>query len=308
MKNFIHFCMIPFTGLGLHGGYRGDSWFKYRIGLFKKYTLQSLLNQTNRNFITWIAVRPEERFNPICQEFHKFMMKLKDFPCVFTYGGIPIWDDKYKNDNLLERLEKTLPELKRFLKDEQWVYETCQPSDDVFHINEMKEIQEKEPKENRTLIHDKGYVFNEETQRLAEWNPLINPPFHTVMFPADVFFDPKKHFDYMKNSINHEDIIRKFDCVKLPDKRYCVVVHGKNISTNWWHPFRGKVFNWEEGKEILKDFGMCITPPTNLQGGFKECIIKIRYRIFKFLIFIRFYKVAKYVKNLIEFNILHKDR
>ena len=55
-----HLISVPFTGLGLHGGYRGDSWFKYRVEVFKKYTLPSLMNQTNKDFTIWLQFRPEE--------------------------------------------------------------------------------------------------------------------------------------------------------------------------------------------------------------------------------------------------------
>lgn len=61
MKNnkqkIIHLVYIPFTGVGIFGGFRGQEWFAKRIEIFKQYTLKSLLNQTNKNFDCWISFR-----------------------------------------------------------------------------------------------------------------------------------------------------------------------------------------------------------------------------------------------------------
>lgn len=303
-KDFIHLLMVPFTGLGLHGGYRGDDWFRHRIKIFKEYTLKSLLNQTNRDFIIWLCFRPEEKDNPICQKFARYMLRI-DQPCIFTFGGIPIWDDKYKNDNLLERLKVILPELESAIKKKEYIYETCQPSDDFYHRKEVEEIQEHKPAKRKTLIHFKGFVLNKETQRVAEWNPTtINPPFYTIMYPYDIFFDPQKHFDYMRGSKSHEDVIRLFDCVKLPDYRYCVMVHERNISTNWWHPFRGRIYSRPEGREILKNFGIDIEEmPVIVEKyqGIKATVRhRLKYLIGKFLLITGLYEPIKYIKNKIE--------
>lgn len=294
--------MVPFTGLGLKGGYRGDKWFKYRIEIFKKYTLNSLLKQTDRNFILWLAFREEERYNPICNRFKRYLEGIPNFKFVFTYGGCPIWDDKYKEDNLLERLHKILPQLKKYINEETWVYETMQPSDDMYTMGAIEEINRQEPRKRGILTHFRGSVFNKQTQRLADWNPTtINPPFYTIMYPVEDFLDPQKHFDYMKDSKSHEDVIRLFDSVKLPDYRYCVMVHEKNISTNWWHPFRGRIYSWEEGRRIMRDnFGVYIGETTELVGGIRELKLAIRRLLFRFLLKIGFYKYAKRIKDYIR--------
>src|SRR3990167_2742486 len=56
IKNkFIHFFACPFTGLGLHAGFRGNVWLKNRIHIFEQFVLPSLLlNQTNTDFILWV--------------------------------------------------------------------------------------------------------------------------------------------------------------------------------------------------------------------------------------------------------------
>lgn len=299
-KNFLHIVGIPMTGLGLHQGFRGQEWYAHRINLFKNYTLKSLLNQTNRDFITWIAVRPQEKDNPLTIELIDYLKKIPNFPFIFTYGGCFLWDDKYKNDNLLERLKIILPQLKELLTNEKYIYETCHSSDDLSHRKDLEEVSKHNYKERRILVHDKGFIFHKDSQRLAEWNPIINPPFYTIMFPADVFFDPIKHYKYMRNSKSHEDVVRLFDPVYLPDNRYIVLVHNKNISTNWWHAYRGRIFSREETDEILKDFGIKAEKTFIYTSGIGETMAIMKHFAGKILIKIGFYKYAKFIKNTIE--------
>lgn len=298
MKDILHLMMVPFTGLGLCGGYRGDKWFAYRIEIFKKYSLKALLNQTEKNFVLWLCFREQERNNPLTKELFDYLNKT-GLKFIFTFGGIPIWDDKYKNDNLLERLKIILPQLKDVYNGERYIYETCQPSDDLYYFKEVEEIQVQEYKKRGILTHGKGYVFNNKTQRLAEWNPTtINPPFYTIMYPAGVFFDPKLHFDYMRNSKSHEDVIWIFNQIKMPNYRYCVLIHGNQISTTWYHPYREGKFTWEQGKHIMKEyFGIDIDKPSAIKYGFAEIKMAIRYWFFRLLIKGRVYKILKRIKN-----------
>ena len=301
MRNFLHLCYIPFTGLGLKGGYRGDDWFRYRIELFKNYTLKSLLNQTCRDFVIWISFRPEEKENPITKDFAAYMDKTGQ-PYIFTFHGLCFYDDKFKDEeNLLRRLKATLPELK--LEKTQYIFETLQPSDDVYHLNAIKTIQEQQSRQG-AMVHQKGLIWNKQTQRLADWQPLTCPPFYTIIYPSEVFFDPQKHYDFVKGFKSHEDIPKLFDCVRLPDHGYCVLVHSKNISTNWYNPFRGKVYSWEKGKEILKQFGI---ETTSEKSEALELKAFLWYNIRKVLIAIKIYKIAKIIKNKIEVCLIKKS-
>jgi hypothetical protein len=87
------------------------------------------------------------------------------------------------------------------------------------------------------------------------------------MYEAEIFLDPKKHFDYLREYTSHEDVEKMFNCVKLPDHRYIVNVHGNNISTSWIgynpqgkkkHDFIGEeIADETEKAKILKEFGIC---------------------------------------------------
>jgi hypothetical protein len=277
-----HLILTPFTGLG-KPDFRGDEWFKDRIKIFKENTLKSLQNQTNQFFVHWIAFRPEEQENRLTQELFKDLCT-DEWRTVFTFGGIPFWDDKYNDREdkaLLKRLQDTLPSLKEIVGDAAYVYETILASDDMYHKDVVESIQQQPFALRRAVVHQNGYIRDLTDGKLATWNPPEGhlPPFYTIMYPADVFLDPVKHYDYMcviKNMKmnkkrepyhSHEDIEKLFDCVRLPDSRYMVNVHGKNISTSWEgyrynelsktkHDFIGEEIT--EGKDdILKNFGIC---------------------------------------------------
>lgn len=242
MKNIIHFLYCPFTGLGLHNGYRGDDWLKYRIKIFKEYVIPSLLNQTNKNFVLWISWRREENGNPIVEEFFKYLNGFGDkLKFLFSYRGIMFWDDKYPNDNLRERLENTLPNLKSLCEGKDWVYLTIQPSDDMYYSTMVEEIQSVEPKNLLAIGYQQGYIINLHTKEMAEYNPTTNPPFYTIVFPKDTFLDAKKHYDYIGPYKSHEYIPKLFNYVRIANRGFCVGTHGGNISTVFNHPFKGRI-------------------------------------------------------------------
>lgn len=240
----------PFTGLGLFDGFRGDKWFKRRIELFHEYTLKSLLQQTEQDFVIWCSFRLEEKDNPLMKTIkipHKH---------IFTFGGIPIWDDKKENEEqgLLDRLKATLPELAEIVGKED-VKMVNIASDDMYSEEVMASIKEQPFKERIALTHRLGYVYNELDDRLAEWNPTTHPPFHTIMFSNETFLTPEKHFKFVEEYKSHETIPKIFEEIKLPDRRYCILVHNANISTIFEHPFKGKeIYNETEKNKILTKF------------------------------------------------------
>lgn len=289
--NKIHLMMIPFTGLGLHQGYRGDVWFKNRIEIFKNYTLKALLNQTNKNFVVWFCFRKEEEFNPLLIELRKYMDRLP-LKCVYTFGGICFWDDKYINDNLLERLENTLPELENLVSGYDWVLTTIQPSDDMFVNNAVEKIQQQEVARKMAFVWTKGCLINARTHQVAQYNPDTLPPFTTIVFPTKVFLDPLEHFNYIGPYKSHEFVKDWFQCKKLEGRGFMVGVHGENISTTW-STFKGLEYKGREKQDILTRFGVGSVEP-----------IKIRMR--PHLIARRFYNklpncvcdsIKKYVKR-----------
>src|SRR3990167_9840934 len=103
----IHIIYTPFTGVGLHGGFRGNEWFKHRIEIFKNYTLKSMLNQSNKDFIHWFSFRQEELTNQEVFKLDEYLTRL-NYPHIFTFDGLMYWDDKFSNYNLKTKIRNFL--------------------------------------------------------------------------------------------------------------------------------------------------------------------------------------------------------
>ena len=291
---FRHFVYCPLTGVGITEIYRNEEWLKYRIEIFKKYTLNSLAQQTAKNFTLWISARPEEYKSQDVMELGEYIKKI-GLSAIITFDGLMYYDDKFskdllsraknvarvmrkcwrtkdfrsftqgikqvlkdKNGTLKLRLASSLDNLKQHFYDADYVYVTRIDSDDMFRNTVIETIQSI-PIQSESLVFRKGFVYNKQTGELAEWNPKTNPPFHTLIFKRDTFFDAKKHLELYGDWKSHEDTPKIFTYIRLPDYNYCVLVHSavNQISTIWNHPFRKEIkLSEEEKKTILNSFGI----------------------------------------------------
>ena len=140
-----HFLHIPWTGLGLYNGYRGDRWLKNRIKVFKQFVIPSLLSQTNKNFIVWCAFRHEEANNSLVKELQEYMAGITSFKTVFTFAGICFYDDKYPDDvardRLITSIHGSMADLLNVMGESNTILMTIQPSDDCYHRNAVEALQ-----------------------------------------------------------------------------------------------------------------------------------------------------------------------
>ena len=283
--------MIPWTGLGLYKGFRGNVWLSNRIKIFKQFVLPSLLNQTNKDFKIWCAWRREERNNPLVKEYMAFMATT-GLSVVHTFAGIPIFDDKYSDEEaklrLINALHSSMGQILDVIGESEYILLTIQPSDDCYHSTAVQEIQGALMTDYQAVGFSKGYICNYLTKEVAEYNPLTNPPFYTIKFPREIFIEPLKHYEYtaLKKDVgkykkgtalpSHEYVK---DCLRyktLDVRGFLVGCHGANISTNFNIPYKGNPIN----PEVLKDFGIYNAPPLTIKIGFlKKIILKLPYKL-----------------------------
>lgn len=275
--NFVHLIYVPMTGVGLYGGYRGDAWYAERIEIFKNYTLKSFLNQKSRNFVLWLSFRPQEERSPLTADLANYL-KSVGMPYVLTFDGLMYHDDKFggspwnkfrnmlrvfrgawrnktgrdivpalkelfhdKNSTLLDRLAKSLFRLKRYFNEAEVILMTRIDSDDMISQNTVQNIQGA-AQVGHAIVLDHGYILNTDTGEWALYNPTTNPPFYTLVFERNDFFQPDFHLEFYKGFQSHEDIPRLFPLITI-GSAYCVTVRNPkmHISTVWNHPFRGKI-------------------------------------------------------------------
>src|SRR3990167_10218549 len=124
-----HIFQIPFTGKTPKGDTMTQEWFDKRADLFEKYTVPSLKKQTSKDFYVWVTFRPEDATNPTTERILKALDGLK---AIATFNGTMFTEDRatWHNEDLPERLAKTLPYIGTFLESADYIYETNLDSDD----------------------------------------------------------------------------------------------------------------------------------------------------------------------------------
>lgn len=292
MGKITHLVYCPFTGLGNYNGFRGNTWLKNRIKIFKQFVLPSLLSQTNQDFTLWISWRREERNNPIVKEFILDLDYIQCFKVVHTFAGICFYDDKYNEiearERLINALQGSMGELLDVIGECEYIYMTIQPSDDCYHKESFEVIRSFLKIKNLEAVGFKhGYISNYLTKEVAEYNPLTNPPFYTIKFPREVFIEPYQHLQY--TSLKEEGKYKRGtplpsheyvgDCLNYNVstlRGFLVGCHGVNISTNYDIPYKGV----QVDKEILRDFGIYDVSPLEVKIGWgKKLFLKFPYKV-----------------------------
>lgn len=273
---------IPFTGLGLYNGFRGNRWLRNRIKIFEQFTLKSLLNQDDQDFTLWLQWRREERENPHVVALGHRLMKIPGLKFVFTYSGVCMYDDKYMPEEaqkrLFESLRIALPDLFDYAPDCTEVIHLLQPSDDCYDhrtISSIRKLFAENTMEAVSFV--RGYLCNYNTKRVLEYNPKTNPPFAAIRFPRESFFDPGKHMRYigLKEDTeqypkgtplpSHEYLPQCLVTAHIQERGFLVGTHGENISTHFNHPYGG-----EEVTGVLEAYGLADVDPLALPFSLRK--------------------------------------
>jgi len=278
MKNAKHLMLCPFTGLGLYSGFRGNRWLKNRIKVFEQFVVPSLLAQTSQNFILWVAWRQEEKTNKQVIELKERLEK--NFNVVFTYSGVPFWDDKYSDDvakkRLIDALHGSMGSLINAIGECDEVLMTIQPSDDCYHREFVKDVQEEGFTTNWAVGFERGYIMDYKTGAIKEYNPETNPPFFTIRFKRDVFIDPLQHMKHTGPYKSHEHIGKYLEYHTTEARGFLVGIHGFNISTVYDHPYAG--LDVDSG--VLYDFGLNNAENLEVKFSIRSWIFsKMPYRV-----------------------------
>lgn len=282
---------VPFTGLGLFLGFRGNRWLRNRIKIFETFVVPSLLAQSDQDFVLWVQWRREEKKNKQVIELLERLKK--NFNVIFTYTGITFWDDKYPDDIARERLFHTLrlglPELLDITADHENIIWLLQPSDDCYDRMTIESVKKAFENDStmEAVSYTEGYLCNYNTLELLEYNPKTSPPFHAIKFPRQIFFDAGKHLTYisLKEDVgqykkgtpcpSHEYLSKCLKTAFFKGRGFLVGTHGENVSTHWNHPYGGQ----KVSQEILKNFGLDVVEPLKLPLSLRKIIMrKLPYR------------------------------
>jgi len=189
-----------------------DSWWDYRLNIYEQFCLNSIKNQSNKNFVILMSI---------------------DWVSEHIQNRIKIILDKSNLKYILRNVKETSisESLKDYSKEYDTIYYTRIDSDDLFHKDVIDIIQKSNYTDRRALIFQKGYCYDCKENRLRHYF-MPSPPFSTIIYPMKIFLDEQKQQIY-KNFKSHDTLIYAMAYKILPENKFIVNVHDTNRITKY---------------------------------------------------------------------------
>jgi len=214
-----------------------DEWWEHRLKIYEHYCLESIKNQTNKNFVLTMTTD----FVP-----DKYRDVIKK---ILERSGITYYIRNVKDISFSDFI-------KQFSDGYDYIYHTRIDSDDLIHKDAVKEIQSYDFAERRALVFQKGYCLDCKGGRLQHYY-MPSPPFSTIMYPIDVYLDEKKQDEY-KQFRSHDELVYKMNTIVLSENKFIVNVHGTNRITIY-HDDRTIFTGHEKETEITENVDKILT-------------------------------------------------
>lgn len=235
MKEFIHIIHSDFT----RDVKKPLDWWPYRLKILENFTLQSLKNQTEKDFYYVMFLR---KCFPV--------IFLPDLKAVLDRSGLRysiIYEDT--ENEIRNRITTDFPETK-------YIYATRIDSDDMFHKDVVAEIQTHEFRMRGALIYQKGFYYDCVNKQMRHiWS--VCPPFHTIMYPYEIYLDINTIEKYKDTPHGHDEVYRQMSSIVLSENKYMILIHDKNNRSTFSDPGENVSFvPFEQYKEILENFGI----------------------------------------------------
>lgn len=209
MDNCDFYVLILFNIKMPHLGNNTDSeWLDYRLDIFQRYTLRSLLNQSDSDLRIWMVCCPESEdiLMPKVEA-----MRHKDSA---TMSNVDFVLDVEKACSHLEGNCEPI----YFLKTD---------SDDLYHKSVVENVRQiLGPLEGMPmLMFDDGYIYNISTRRLSTY-VRWSPPTIAVKFDPDLFNVDNFRSRYICDLTK---VRSRFNPIIVSGRLVCCLDHEKNL-------------------------------------------------------------------------------
>lgn len=180
-------------------------WLERRIGLFMKYTGNSLIHQTDQNYrcLLRCTVETKEVIDELLQAYPPLPSNI-----IFTADAQQIIEDSIIQSGNLCRV--------------------VIDSDNMFHSEAISDIRQyPAKKETQTLIFKEGYAYDEASKRVIRiFHP--SPSFYAVLYDLSSYrtLYSKRLFE------KHWDAV-KYPYETLEGPRYCICTHDMNVDNTF---------------------------------------------------------------------------
>ena len=221
----IHFNNLKYTDARLT-----SQWINERLDVFWKYTLQSFKVQTNQNFEVYLHYDIESE--DVIQTALQRRERLPD--------NVHCGDVKSYKEAIVNKVSKS--DLFYFIRLD---------SDNLYHKDYIQKLHDYKPKkETEALMSQYGYLYGEQSGRLAYYYQL-SPPFYTLLYKSKEYIRGKRY----ELPGGHGSVSQRLKCEFLSGNNYLVTLHGHNVSNGEWL-MQGKSFVKEKKEKILQEFGI----------------------------------------------------
>jgi hypothetical protein len=205
-----------------------DEWWKNRLNVYEYFCLNSIKQQTNKNFLLLMSL--DWVPSHVCEKIKQILDR----------SGLKYIIHIIKDVSFSEIM-------KPFVDDFEIIYHTRIDSDDLFHKNAVEEIQSYDFENRRALVFQKGYCYDIRENKLRHYF-MPSPPFSTIMYPMNIYIDKQKQEEY-KNFRSHDTLVQKMPYISLSENKFIVNVHGTNRITTFENN-RGKYRGYNDNIDI----------------------------------------------------------
>lgn len=201
-------------------------WIDYRINIFMNYTFNSLVNQTNQNFLCFLRYDKES--------------ESLIFDALSKYPKLPnniIFTPNF-NKEISQRIENY-----------DFFYHVRLDSDNMYHrefIDKLHKFKYYDGLE--CILCQSGYIYDSVNDKLGTWH-FESPPFYTFLYKTQDYIN---NFRYKLKS-GHASAI-EFKHEIFPERNFVVVIHEKNLLSKFESSFiQGYVTDEKLKKSIMKE-------------------------------------------------------
>lgn len=192
-----------------------QEWLNTRYKFFQEHTLRSLQAQTVP-YLLWIC--GDKYVKGMVEE----LLPILPENCVVTYDH----DTSFQLEDVPAAYRESLAQA-------DYVYITRIDSDDLYCNNALEAVNELVPQERgkvEAAIFCRGYMHDLTTGRTGVYtNP--SSPFHTLLYPTGMFLNQEV---YRSTFIgDHSMVARSYPTQRLPDWKFCVLIHGNNFISDF---------------------------------------------------------------------------
>ncbi len=235
-----------------------QEWLDHRYEFFGRYTLPSLLAQVRpgnqgpyKDWALWINCDAGMR------EMVDKLKRLLD-----RRGIYPLWS--FGDDTPLDELLGSLA-FNPMLKSADYVYVTRLDSDDLYTNDALHLVSSLSPREGgeveasifrRGYMHELPGVSDPASYPDGRLGVYYNPssPFHTIMYPREVFIDPARYMQVWEKIGDHSRVESALYSHPLPHFKFCVLVHGSNFLSTFDYGREEGIAGWVEKRWEMQRF------------------------------------------------------